>query len=248
MRRYGLIPALRPGLAFLSSTLTSRSPPTISPLTLWTRNQEPQSSRPRPSVLKNVRRTELDLHLTDAPPPRLKKKPLLILNWARPESSWEGGRAADASRHARGFQWSAKADSHGGICFCRCCMPSRTVLAGSAPAPSTTSPLRLDVAPAEVHGVASFYGMFSLQPRPPVVAHVCDDIACLTRGADKLCAELEHKLGPAGSACAGGRAIWLRSHCLGLCERAPAALVSSAGQETTQRVLAPASAEARASL
>ena len=48
--------------------------------------------------------------------------------------------------------------------------------------------LRLDVAPAEVHGVASFYGMFSLRPRPPVVAHVCDDIACLTRGADALCA------------------------------------------------------------
>ena len=90
--------------------------------------------------------------------------------------------------------------------------------------------LRLDVAPAEVYGVASFYGMFSLQPRPPVVAHVCDDIACFTRGADKLCAELERTLGPAGSPCAGGRAIWLRSQCLGLCERAPAALVSSAGE------------------
>ena len=29
---------------------------------------------------------------------------------------------------------------------------------------------RLNVAPAEVHGVASFYGMFSLSPRPKVVA------------------------------------------------------------------------------
>jgi NADH-quinone oxidoreductase subunit F len=103
--------------------------------------------------------------------------------------------------------------------------------------------LRLDVAPAEVYGVASFYGMFSLQPRPQVVAHVCDDIACVTRGSNKLCAELESALGPAGSPCSGGRAIWVRSQCLGLCERAPAALVSSAGEQPRERVLAPASAE-----
>ena len=101
---------------------------------------------------------------------------------------------------------------------------------------------RLDVAPAEVYGVASFYGMFSLQPRPSVVAQVCDDIACVTRGSDTLCVELEGTLGAAGSPCAGGRAIWLRSQCLGLCERAPAVLVSSAGESPKERVLAPASA------
>ncbi len=92
--------------------------------------------------------------------------------------------------------------------------------------------LRLDVAPAEIHGVASFYGMFSLQPRPLAVAHVCDDIACVTRGSEKLCAELEAILGPAASPCSGGHAIWLRSQCLGLCERAPATLVSMAGKKS----------------
>jgi len=107
---------------------------------------------------------------------------------------------------------------------------------------------RLNIAPAEVHGVASFYGMFSLSPRPQVVAHLCDDIACLTRGAEKLCSELERQLGPAGSPCAGGKAIWLRSQCLGLCERAPAALVSIAGESHRERVLAPATAEALALL
>jgi NADH-quinone oxidoreductase subunit F len=104
--------------------------------------------------------------------------------------------------------------------------------------------LRLDIAPAEVHGVASFYGMFSLQPRPRVVAHVCDDIGCVTRGSEKLCAELERTLGPAASPCSGGRAIWRRSQCLGLCERAPAVLVSASGKKSQERVLAPASAEA----
>jgi NADH-quinone oxidoreductase subunit F len=107
---------------------------------------------------------------------------------------------------------------------------------------------RMNIAPAEIHGVASFYGMFSLSPRPPVVAHVCDDIACLTRGADKLSSELEKKLGPAGSPCLGGKATWLPSQCLGLCERAPAALVTSAGKPALERVLAPATAQKTQSL
>jgi NADH-quinone oxidoreductase subunit F len=100
--------------------------------------------------------------------------------------------------------------------------------------------LRLDLPPAEIHGVASFYGMFSLSPRPVVVAHVCDDIACLTRGGEELCAELESKLGPAGSSCVDGRATWVRSACLGLCERAPAALITAAGKVPQTRVVAPA--------
>lgn len=104
--------------------------------------------------------------------------------------------------------------------------------------------LRLGVPPAEAHGVASFYEMFSLTPRPPVVAHVCDDIACMTRGAEALCQELERKLGPAGNPCMGGKAIWQRSSCLGLCERAPAALITAAGRTPQERVLAPAKAEA----
>jgi len=101
--------------------------------------------------------------------------------------------------------------------------------------------LRLGVPPAEAHGVASFYEMFSLTPRPPVVAHVCDDMACMTRGAGQLCAELEHKLGPAGKPCSGGKAMWQHTSCLGLCERAPAALITAAGKTPHERVLAPAS-------
>src|SRR5258708_17031502 len=90
--------------------------------------------------------------------------------------------------------------------------------------------------------------MLSLSPRPAVVAHVCDDIACMTRGAEALCGELEKRLGPSGTAFSGGRAMWQRSACLGLCERAPAALVSVAGEEPRERVLAPATAEGIVSL
>jgi NADH-quinone oxidoreductase subunit F len=99
---------------------------------------------------------------------------------------------------------------------------------------------RLDLPPAEIYGVASFYAMFSLAPRPTVVAHVCDDIACLIRGAGSICEELEKKLGPAGAPDTSGNATWLRSPCLGLCERAPAAHVLAAGESYREKVLAPA--------
>jgi len=103
--------------------------------------------------------------------------------------------------------------------------------------------LQLGLPPAEAHGVLSFYEMFSRKPQPRVVAHVCDDIACMTHGAGSLCAELERKLGHSGSPCLDGKAIWQRTSCLGLCERAPAALITAAGETPRERVIAPAQEE-----
>ena len=102
--------------------------------------------------------------------------------------------------------------------------------------------LRMNLPPAEIYGVASFYGMFSLEPLPPIVVRVCDDIACITRGAHDLCSALENQLGPAGSPDKSGSVTWLRSPCLGLCERAPAALVSCTGESPKDAVVAPATA------
>ena len=103
---------------------------------------------------------------------------------------------------------------------------------------------RMNLPPAEIYGVASFYAMFSLELRAPVVARVCDDIACLTRGANELCADLEKKLGPAEQRSSANGVTWQRSPCLGLCERAPAALISAAGEEPRERAIAPATANA----
>ena len=58
---------------------------------------------------------------------------------------------------------------------------------------------RLTVPPAEAYGVATFYALFATTPRPPIVAHVCDDIACRLAGAEDVCADLERTLGPAGT-------------------------------------------------
>jgi NADH-quinone oxidoreductase subunit F len=101
---------------------------------------------------------------------------------------------------------------------------------------------RLSVPPAEAYGVATFYALLSTQPRPPVVAHVCDDIACRLAGAEQLCADMERALGPAGTESHGRGATWRRSPCLGLCERAPAALVIGAGEQPHRSALGPADA------
>jgi NADH-quinone oxidoreductase subunit F len=96
---------------------------------------------------------------------------------------------------------------------------------------------RLTVPPAEAYGVATFYAMFSLEPRPGTVVHVCDDIACRVAGAEGLCAELERTAGVPGTASEGGGATWLRSPCLGLCERAPAMLVQLTGDAATDHAV-----------
>jgi len=101
---------------------------------------------------------------------------------------------------------------------------------------------RLAVAPAEAYGVATFYALYATTPRPPVVAHVCDDIACRLAGAEETCAALERTVGAAGAADAEGRVGWLRSPCLGLCERAPAALITSAGEQARVVSAAPVDA------
>ena len=67
---------------------------------------------------------------------------------------------------------------------------------------------RLTIPPAEAYGVASFYALLALSPQPPVVLHMCEDLACMVNGADKIRAELERHLGPAGTPTADGRATW----------------------------------------
>ncbi|MEU4572795.1 NAD(P)H-dependent oxidoreductase subunit E [Nonomuraea sp. NPDC023979] len=91
---------------------------------------------------------------------------------------------------------------------------------------------RLTVPPAEAYGVASFYSLLSLKPRPARVLHLCTDLACQARGAEDVRKRVEARLGPAGSS-------WQPSPCLGLCERAPAALAIEAGETPSTQVYGP---------
>ncbi len=100
---------------------------------------------------------------------------------------------------------------------------------------------RLHIPPAEAYGVATFYAMFTLERRAPFVVHVCDDIACRAHGAEKVCAHLEKSLSAEGVD-ANGR-TWVRSPCLGLCEKAPAALLQVAGTQPFERGFGNVTAE-----
>src|SRR5439155_11443981 len=94
---------------------------------------------------------------------------------------------------------------------------------------------RLGIPPAEAFGVASFYALLSLKERPATVVHVCDDIACKAKGADALCDALERSLGKPGTKASNEDATWERSPCLGLCERAPVAMLVRAGERPFSR-------------
>jgi NADH-quinone oxidoreductase subunit F len=101
---------------------------------------------------------------------------------------------------------------------------------------------RLTIPPAEAYGVATFYALFATTSRPPVVAHVCDDLACRLAGSDEVCGDLERTIGPEGAPGRDGQATWLRSPCLGVCERAPAAMITVAGTDPKTAVAAPVDA------
>jgi NADH-quinone oxidoreductase subunit F len=158
-----------------------------------------------------------------------------------PGSSWEGGTATvDRDEHVALGGHAARAQRH-------LLLPVLHAVQARAgwisPGALDYICRRLTIPPAEAHGVASFYALFSLQPQPPVVAHVCTDVACLAGGAPALCAELAQRVGPSGSHQGNGNAIWLESPCLGLCERAPAALITIAGEQSRECSLAPAAAD-----
>src|SRR5688500_5800879 len=87
---------------------------------------------------------------------------------------------------------------------------------------------RLTVPPAEAYGVATFYAMVSVRPRPATVLHLCTDLACTAAGATELCADVESRRGPQSVVQVE------RSPCRGLCERAPAALVIRAGDNSAR--------------
>ncbi len=79
----------------------------------------------------------------------------------------------------------------------------------------------LQVPPAEVFGVASFYELFTFEdPGADDVVHVCDDTACRISGGLGLIDELR----------ADGVVVH-GSPCLGLCEQAPAVFVQRTGEQ-----------------
>jgi NADH-quinone oxidoreductase subunit F len=183
----------------------------------------------------------MDLTLTDAEPTAAERDAVdRVLG--PPTSGWDGGsRDADVdSRLAHGGH-EARERRHE-------LLPALWALQERAgwisPAGLGYVCRRLTVPPAEAYGVATFYALLSCDPRPPRVVHVCEDLACRCAGSQDLIAQLEEQVGPEGALTADGSATWLRSPCLGQCDRAPAAMLTVAGDPAHEDVLAPTGAAA----
>jgi NADH-quinone oxidoreductase subunit F len=98
---------------------------------------------------------------------------------------------------------------------------------------------RIPVAPAEAYGVAAFYDLIATEQTPQRVARVCDDIVCTATGdATQLISNLETEIGPEGTP--NGEGMWVRSPCLGHCEKGSAAFFQMAGE--TSLTIAPVTA------
>ncbi len=179
----------------------------------------------------------MDLRLTSGEPTAAEREAVDALLGA-PDSAWVGGeRGADGHSARGGHEARSRRDL---------LLPALHELQSRvgwiSPEALGYVCRRLTVPPAEAYGVASFYALFALEPRPEVVAHVCTDIACMCNGGRELVAELEQRVGPAGNTSSNQGPVWLESPCLGLCEHAPVALVTRAGEQPSEHAIAPASA------
>ncbi len=83
----------------------------------------------------------------------------------------------------------------------------------------------LHVPEAEIYGVIGFYSLFSDQPTAETVIHVCTSPICRAAGAEGAIQTLRARL----SASNGAVAVE-HTTCLGLCEHAPAALITRRGE------------------
>ena len=85
----------------------------------------------------------------------------------------------------------------------------------------------LGVPVADVYGVIEFYEMFRAEPVGRKLIRVCQDGPCAVAGADELTERLCRRLGiRPGETTADGEVALETVRCLGLCDRAPAALVN----------------------
>ncbi|BCL26488.1 NADH dehydrogenase subunit F [Streptomyces aurantiacus] len=175
----------------------------------------------------------VDLHFGDSKPTDEERAAVDTL-LGPPESSWEGADRSDADlRWARGGR--AARDRRDLLLPGLHAVNDRIGWISEGALDYLCR--RLTVPPAEAYGVATFYAMFSVKPRPATVLHVCTDLACAAAGASELCAGVEARLG------LGSGVSVERSPCLGLCERAPAALAITAGDPVRTAVSAPATVE-----
>jgi NADH:ubiquinone oxidoreductase subunit E len=88
--------------------------------------------------------------------------------------------------------------------------------------------MRLDVPPARVREVATFYTMYRLRPVGRHHIGVCNSVSCWAMGSEKILAQCQEVLGiQPGETTADGHFSLEEVACLAACGNAPAMLVNN---------------------
>jgi NADH-quinone oxidoreductase E subunit len=93
----------------------------------------------------------------------------------------------------------------------------------------------LDLTPAEVVAVATFYDMFNLEPVGRHLVEVCTNLSCALAGAKQVVDALEVELGiPPGETSDDGEVTFRLIECAGGCGYAPVVVVDHSYREPTR--------------
>ncbi len=86
----------------------------------------------------------------------------------------------------------------------------------------------MDLAPATVYGVATFYAQFSLDPKGKYVIRICDGTACHVRGSDPVRIAVRERIGlKEGQSTSDDFNFTVETvSCLGACGLAPVVMIN----------------------
>ncbi len=90
----------------------------------------------------------------------------------------------------------------------------------------------LDMPEVSVYEVATFYGMYDLEPVGRHKVCICNSVSCMLCGSEELIEHVESKYGVhPGETTADGRFTFKEVECLGACRHAPAVLIGKTYHE-----------------
>lgn len=85
----------------------------------------------------------------------------------------------------------------------------------------------LDIHPAEVYGVITFYSFLHSKPRGRNIVRVCKTIACDLSGKTEICQTIQRELGIKFGETTKDKKITLEhTNCIGMCDQGPAMIVN----------------------
>jgi NADH-quinone oxidoreductase E subunit len=102
----------------------------------------------------------------------------------------------------------------------------------------------MDLAPAQVQAVATFYDMYNLEPVGRHIVEVCTNLSCALVGAKQVVEAFEEQLGiPPGETSDDGEVTFRLIECAGGCGYAPVVIVDNRYREPVKPEDVPAIVE-----